>query len=175
MTTVISLKGASIKYKIEFKEEKRAVFEDIWVLKDFSADIKSGECVGIIGENGAGKTTLLRLVAGMLKPDKGSVEVKGRVSALMDIGAGFQKDATGKENIYLVSSLFGLDKKDIEKRYKEITDFAGLGRFINAPVKVYSQGMYMRLAFAIAIHVDPDILLVDDIFSVGTFMPSVNA
>lgn len=163
----ISLKDVWLKYRIEFKENGRIKGEDFWALRGINLDVQEGETLGIIGQNGAGKTTLLKIIAGMLKPDRGSLKVNGTVSALMEIGAGFQKDLTGRENIHLISSFFGLSREQIEERYDRIAKFASLGRFINAPVKVYSQGMYMRLAFAIAIHVDPDILLVDDIFSVG--------
>lgn len=164
---LISLRDVWLKYKIEFKEDGRIVPEDFWALKGVNIDINRGEVIGIIGENGAGKTTILKLIASMLVSDKGNIEVNGTVSALMEIGAGFQKDLTGKENIYIISSLFGLSDSEIEERYDHIINFAGIGRFINAPVRIYSQGMYMRLAFAIAIHINPDILLIDDTFAVG--------
>ncbi len=164
---MVSLQDVWLKYRIEFKENGRVTPEDFWALKGASLSIRRGEIVGLIGENGAGKTTILKMVAGMLKPDRGSVAVAGTVSTLMEIGAGFQKDLTGRENVYLVSSLFGLTKEQIQQRYDDIVGFAEIGRFIHAPVRVYSQGMYMRLAFSIAIHVDPDILLVDDILAVG--------
>lgn len=163
----ISLKDVWLKYRIEFKENGKVLREDFWALKEINIDVDKGEAIAIIGENGAGKTTLLKIIAEMLKPDRGIVQVNGTVSALMEIGAGFQKDLTGRENIYLISSFFGLTKEQIDARYNDIAKFAAIGRFINAPVKSYSQGMYMRLAFAIAIHVDPDILLIDDIFVVG--------
>jgi ABC-type polysaccharide/polyol phosphate transport system ATPase subunit len=166
-TKVLSLRDVWLKYRIEFKEDGRSVEEDFWALKGIDMDVYKSEAVGIIGENGAGKTTLLKVIAGMLKPDKGILKVNGRVSTLIEIGAGFQRDLTGRENIYLISSLFGLTKEEIDARYNDIVKFASIGRFINAPVKIYSHGMYMRLAFAIAIHVDPDILLVDDVFVVG--------
>ncbi len=163
----ISLKDVWLKYRIEFKENGRFIPEDFWALRGIDIDVGEGEAIGIIGENGAGKTTLLKVIAGMLKPDKGVVQVNGKMSAIMEIGAGFQKDLTGRENIYLISSFFGLTKEQIDARYNDMVKFASIGRFINAPVKSYSQGMYMRLAFAIAIHVEPDILLVDEIFTVG--------
>ncbi len=164
---LISLKDVWLKYRVEFKENGRLIPEDFWALKGINIDIDRGEVVGVIGENGAGKTTMLKIIAGMLTPDKGTVEINGTVSALMEIGAGFQQDLTGRENIYLISSLFGLSKSEIDKRYDDIVRFAAIGRFINAPVRIYSQGMHMRLAFAIAIHVDPDVLLVDDTLTVG--------
>lgn len=164
---VISLKDVWLKYRIEFKENGKVIPEDFWALKEINIDVDKGETIGIIGENGAGKTTALKIIAGMLKPDRGTAQVNGTVSALMEISAGFQKDLTGRENIYIISSLFGLTKEQIDNRYNAIAEFASIGRFINSPVKNYSHGMYMRLAFAIAIHVDPDILLIDDIFVVG--------
>jgi len=165
--SLISLKDVWLKYRIQFKEDGVNSYEDFWAVKGISIDINKGEVFGIIGENGAGKTTLLNIIAGMLKPDKGTVEINGTISAIMEIGAGFQKDLTGKENIYLTSSLFGLTNEEISAKYDDIIKFADIGRFIHAPVRVYSAGMYMRLAFAIAIHIDPDILLIDEIFAVG--------
>ncbi|MBU1912687.1 MAG: ABC transporter ATP-binding protein [Candidatus Omnitrophica bacterium] len=165
--SLISLKDVWLKYRIQFKEDGGNSYEDFWAVKGINIDINKGEVFGIIGENGAGKTTLLNIIAGMLKPDRGTVEISGTVSAIMEIGAGFQKDLTGKENIYLTSSLFGLTNEEISAKYDDIIKFAGIGRFIHAPVRVYSTGMYMRLAFAIAIHVDPDILLIDETFAVG--------
>ncbi|MBU1997950.1 MAG: ABC transporter ATP-binding protein [Candidatus Omnitrophota bacterium] len=164
---VVLLKDVWLKYRVDFKEHGKVSHEDFWALKGVNLEIGHGQTFGIIGENGAGKTTLLKVIAGMLTPDKGSVQVKRKISTLLEIGAGFQKELTGSENIYLISSLFGLKKEQIQARYESMVKFAALDRFINAPVKCYSQGMYMRLAFAIAIHVDPDILLIDDIFVVG--------
>lgn len=163
----VALKDIWLKYRIEFRENGKVVPEDFPALKGVSLSINKGESVCLIGDNGAGKTSLLKVIGGMLKPDSGSVRINGTVSGLMEIGAGFHKDLTGKENIYLISYLFGLDKKQIDARYNDIVKFAAIGRFINAPVKSYSQGMYMRLGFAIAIHVEPDILLIDDTFAVG--------
>ncbi len=164
---VISLKNVWLGYRVEYKESGKVSKEMFWALRDVSFDMHRGEAVGIIGENGAGKTTLLKLISGMFKPDKGKIDVKGSVSTLMEIGAGFQSELTGKENVYLTASLFGLTKSQIDVRYEDIIRFAEVGRFINASVRNYSQGMSLRLAFAIAIHVDPDILLVDDAFMVG--------
>jgi ABC-type polysaccharide/polyol phosphate transport system ATPase subunit len=167
MSIMISLKNVWLKYRIQFKEDEGNSYEDFWAVKDINIDINRGEVFGIIGENGAGKTTLLNIIAGMLKPDRGTVQVNGTISAIMEIGAGFQKELTGKENIYLTSSLFGLTHEEISAKYNDIIEFAAIGRFIHAPIKAYSAGMYMRLAFAIAIHVDPDILLIDETFAVG--------
>lgn len=155
------------KYRIKFIHNGKISWEEIWALKDISFGIDKGEVLGIIGENGAGKTTLLKLVAGMLVPDRGEVDVSGRVSTLMELGAGFNPELTGRENVTLNARLYGLDERDLEERIKKIIDFSGLGKFIDAPIKYYSQGMYMRLAFALAIFVEPDILLIDDILAVG--------
>ncbi len=163
----VKLNDVWLKYRIEFKRQGRSHWEDFWALRGFGFTAEKGDSIAVIGENGSGKTTALKVISGMLKADRGSVQVNGTVSTLMDIGSGFQRELTGRENIYAISSLFGFSRPEVNRRYEEIARFAALGRFIDAPVKVYSQGMYMRLAFAIAIHVDPDILLVDDIFSVG--------
>jgi ABC-type polysaccharide/polyol phosphate transport system ATPase subunit len=163
----ISLKDVWLKYRIDFKENGKVVSEDFWALREINMDVDQSEAIFIIGENGAGKTTLLKIIAGMLNPDKGIVKVNGTVSALLEIGAGFQRDLTGRENIYLTSSFFGLTREQADARYPDIVKFASIGRFINTSVKNYSQGMYMRLAFAIAVHVSPDILLIDDMFMVG--------
>ena len=137
------------------------------VLKDVSFSIAQGESVGIIGANGTGKSTSLKLIANILRPDKGRVEVKGSVSSLLEIGAGFQPDLTGCENVFLYSSILGLSKRQVEVKYEEIVAFAELAEFMETPVKNYSSGMYMRLGFAVAIHVNPDIILLDEVLSVG--------
>lgn len=156
-----------MRYRVEFKEEGKFVPEYFWAAKGINVEIKKGEVFGIIGENGAGKTTILKLISGMLKPDKGRVIVNGTISALMDIGLSFQGDLTGRENIYLIASIHGFAKNYIKEKCGDIERFAAIGKFINAPVKSYSHGMYMRLAFAIAIHMNSDILLIDDILAVG--------
>lgn len=164
---IIQFKDVWEMYRIKFIIDGKVSRDNFWALKDVTFKVKKGECLGIIGENGSGKTTILRLMAGMIKPDRGKINLSGRVSGLLELGAGFEPELTGRENIYLSGSLFGLSKGQIEEKYKEIADFASLGRFINAPVKCYSQGMYVRLAFSVAIHMDPDILLIDDILAVG--------
>lgn len=154
-------------YRIKFVTGGRASWDNFWALKGASFSIAAQEAVGIIGENGAGKTTVLKLIAGLIKPDRGEVRVSGRVSGLLELGAGFQLELTGRENMYLSLSLFGLDQRKSDEICEQIIHFADIGRFIDAPVKCYSQGMFVRLAFSIAIHVDPEILLIDDILAVG--------
>jgi lipopolysaccharide transport system ATP-binding protein len=136
-------------------------------LKDVSFDIKRGETVGIIGRNGSGKSTLLQLICGILKPTSGMVQVNGRVSALLELGAGFNPEFTGRENVYFQGALMGFTQAQMDKRFDEIAAFADIGEFIDQPVRTYSSGMFVRLAFAVAISVDPDILVVDEAISVG--------
>lgn len=141
--------------------------EEFWAVKEVSLVVKRGECIGLIGHNGAGKTTLLRMLNGLIKPDSGRIEMRGRVGALIALGAGFNPILTGRENIYVNATVLGLGKREIEKRLDEIIEFSGLADFIDSPVQHYSSGMYVRLGFAIAVHVHPDILLVDEALAVG--------
>jgi len=137
------------------------------VLEDVSFRVARGETLGVIGRNGAGKTTLLKLIAGIYRPDSGRIEVTGRVAALLELGAGFHPDFTGRENALISGIVHGLSKREVRQRFDQIVEFSGIGEFIDAPVRTYSAGMYMRLAFSVAVHVDPDVLLVDEILSVG--------
>lgn len=146
---------------------RKAQGQELWAVRDLSFDVMPGESLGIIGRNGAGKSTLLKLVARILRPTSGRIAVRGRVSALLELGAGFHPDLTGRENIYLNGSVLGLTRQDIEASYQDIVDFSELGDFIDMPVKHYSSGMYMRLGFSVAIHVRPDVLLIDEILAVG--------
>src|SRR5919106_1309321 len=141
--------------------------ETFTAVRDVSFTVPAGRTLGVIGRNGSGKSTLLKLVAGITKPSSGSVRVNGRVSALIELGAGFHPEISGRENVFINGIMLGLSKKEIARRFDEIVDFAELREFIDAPVKTYSSGMYMRLGFAVAIHVDPDVLLVDEVLAVG--------
>src|SRR5262245_24903473 len=136
-------------------------------LTNVSFAVRRGATYGVIGKNGSGKSTALKLVAGITKPTQGTVKVEGRISALIELGAGFHPEISGRENVFINGVMLGMSKRDIQKRFDEIVDFAELREFIDAPVKTYSSGMYMRLGFAVAIHVDPDVLLVDEVLAVG--------
>lgn len=140
---------------------------EVWALRDVSLTVEPSEAVGLIGRNGSGKTTLLRLVAGIVKPTSGRVEAAGRVASLLELGAGFHPDFTGRENVYLNGSIYGLKRAQIRALMDEIVAFAELERFIDMPVRTYSSGMYMRLGFAVAAHIDADVLLLDEVFAVG--------
>lgn len=146
---------------------RRPYHRDFWALRDLDFEVRRGETFCIIGENGSGKSTLLQLVAGILQPTSGQVRVHGRVSALLELGSGFNPEFTGRENVYLNAAILGFSKKEIDRRYRDIEEFAEIGDFIDQPVKTYSSGMVVRLAFAVAIHVDPEILLVDEALAVG--------
>ena len=146
---------------------RRSRGTDIWALRNVSASIAPGEAVGLIGRNGSGKTTLLRLVAGIIKPTSGTVAVAGRVGSLLELGAGFHPEFTGRENVYLNGAILGLKREHIRRHMDEIIAFAELERFIDVPVRTYSSGMYMRLGFAVAAHLEVDVLLLDEVFAVG--------
>src|SRR5919108_1598128 len=141
--------------------------ETFAALTDVSFRVAKGSTFGVIGRNGSGKSTALKLVAGITKPTAGTVRVDGRISALIELGAGFHPEISGRENVYINGIMLGLTKRQIVERFDEIVDFAELREFIDAPVKTYSSGMYMRLGFAVAIHVDPDVLLIDEVLAVG--------
>jgi len=146
---------------------RRRYYKEFAALHDVSFELRKGEVLGLVGRNGAGKSTLLQLICGTLTPSTGHVTVNGRIAALLELGAGFNPDFTGKENIYLNASILGLSKAEIDARYDDIVEFSGISDFIHQPVKTYSSGMYVRLAFSIATSVDPDILVIDEALSVG--------
>lgn len=150
-----------------FNRQQRNYFQEFWALRDVSFEIKKGQTVGIIGQNGSGKSTLLQLICGTLSPTTGSVSTNGRVAALLELGSGFNPEFTGIENIYTYASILGLNKNEIESKFDDIISFADIGDFVEQPLKIYSSGMFARLAFSVAINVDPEILIVDEALSVG--------
>ena len=158
-------KGSQLKERLLFRNRNR--YEERWVLNGVSFDIKQGEAVGLIGHNGCGKSTTLKLLTRIMYPDSGTIEMKGRVSSLIELGAGFHPDMSGRENIYTNASIFGLSKKEIDERIDDIIEFSEMEPFLDNPVRTYSSGMYMRLAFSVAINVNADILLIDEILAVG--------
>lgn len=171
----VSVKNLSKAYRIFDSPGKRLSYHlfhtnagtDFWALRNVSFDIKKGEAFGIIGKNGSGKSTMLQILAGIIKATEGTVEVNGRIAALLELGSGFNPESTGYENIYMNAAILGVKKNEIEKKIQEIVDFADIGDFIHQPVKTYSSGMYIRLAFAVAINVDADIILIDEALAVG--------
>jgi ABC-2 type transport system ATP-binding protein len=179
MTTAISIQGVSKRFRINqdrqssLKERavhlgrKKRGYKDFWALRDINLDIAEGETIGLLGHNGSGKSTLLKCVGGILNPTAGEIRVRGRIASLLELGAGFHPDLTGRENVFLNASILGMAKRDIALRFDDIVAFAELEDFIDEQVKHYSSGMYVRLGFAVAINVEPDVLLVDEVLSVG--------
>ncbi|HUP44197.1 MAG TPA: ABC transporter ATP-binding protein [Thermoanaerobaculia bacterium] len=157
-----TLKSALLKRDLKFEPET-----SVPALQNVSFVIEKGEAFGVIGRNGSGKSTLLKIMSGILKPTSGRIVVQGRVAALIELGAGFHPEITGRENIYINGIMLGLSRKEIDERFDRIVQFAGIGEFLDQPVKTYSSGMYVRLGFAVAVHVDPDVLLIDEVLSVG--------
>jgi len=153
--------------KMRSESEKRAEFEEFWALKGVSFDINEGDKVGIIGRNGAGKSTALKILSRITEPTKGRVSIKGRVASLLEVGTGFHPELTGRENIFLNGAILGMTNREIKSKFDEIVAFAEVERFLDTPVKRYSSGMYVRLAFAVAAHLEPEILLVDEVLAVG--------
>ena len=158
-------KGKSLKERLLFWNRNK--YEKRVILNDISFSIKKGEAVGLVGSNGCGKSTTLKLLTKIIYPNSGTIEVDGQVSALIELAAGFHPDMSGRENIYINASIFGLTKKEIDKKLDAIIEFSGLGDYIDEPVRIYSSGMYMRLAFAVAINVEAEVLFIDEILAVG--------
>ena len=163
---IYSDKGHTLKERLLFFKQRNS-YTRHEVLKGVTLEIEKGEVVGLVGHNGCGKSTLLKLMTKIIYPDKGKIEINGKISSLLELGAGFHPDMTGRENIYTNASIFGLTKKEIDARLDDIIEFSELEEFIDSPVRTYSSGMYMRLAFSVAINVDADILLIDEILAVG--------
>jgi lipopolysaccharide transport system ATP-binding protein len=150
-----------------FRQNRRPLSETFWALKDVSFDVQAGEALGIIGSNGAGKSTLLKILNRITEPTRGAVDIYGRVGALLEVGTGFHPELTGRENIFLNGAILGMTRAEIKKKFDEIVAFAEVEKFLDTPVKRYSSGMYVRLAFAVAAHLDPEILLIDEVLAVG--------
>jgi ABC-2 type transport system ATP-binding protein len=174
---VVTVEHVSKKYRLYRERNQsikaavmrggRAKVDIFWALDDVSFDVYEGSTTGLVGENGSGKSTMLKCLARILRPDKGAVAVTGKMSALLELGAGFHPELSGRENVYLNGAILGLKQKELQARFDDIVDFAGIGQFIDEPVKNYSSGMYVRLGFSVAINVQPDILLVDEVLAVG--------
>ncbi len=177
METAITVNDVSKKFRLYhdrnqslkamFSRGRRARYEDFQALDQVSLEVEKGTTFGLIGENGSGKSTLLKCMARILRPESGNIEVKGKVSALLELGAGFHPELSGRDNVYLNAAILGVSSKQVTRRFDEIVDFAGLAEFIDTPVKNYSSGMYVRLGFSVAINVDPDVLLIDEVLAVG--------
>ncbi len=177
--TVIKLENVSLKFRLQKEKSsslkefairllsKKVSYINFYAIKDINLEIKKGESIGIIGRNGAGKTTLLRIIAGVYKPTEGKVFVKGKIMPIIELGAGFDMELTGAENIFINGLLLGMTKKEIEEKYDEIVEFSGLKDFINSPLRTYSSGMILRLGFSVATSLEPDIILLDEVFAVG--------
>lgn len=155
-----SLKSALMRGRV-------SKYDQFWALRDLSLEVTKGTTLGLVGGNGSGKSTLLKTLAKIYWPDEGDIEYFGRMSALLEVGSGFHPELTGRENIFLNGSILGMKRKEIEQRYEQIVEFSGVREFIDQPVKNYSSGMYVRLGFSVAIHVEPDILVVDEVLAVG--------
>jgi ABC-2 type transport system ATP-binding protein len=177
VSTAISVDDVSKQYRLYHERNQslkaaimrraRVKYEEFWALRDVSFEVPQGATFALIGENGSGKSTLLKCMAHILRPEKGRIDTRGKISALLELGAGFHPELTGRENIFLNGSILGMSKKQLNQRFDEIVGFAGLEHFIDTPVKNYSSGMYVRLGFSVAINVDPEILLIDEVLAVG--------
>jgi ABC-type polysaccharide/polyol phosphate transport system ATPase subunit len=164
--SLISAFAGSLKGLVSAESKQRS-YEEFWALKDLNFEIKKGDRVGVIGRNGAGKSTLLKILSRIVKPTTGRIEYDGRMASLLEVGTGFHGDLTGRENIYLNGSILGMNKSEIDRQFDEIVAFSEVERFLDTPVKRYSSGMYVKLAFAVAVHMNPDILILDEVLAVG--------
>ncbi len=162
-----SLRDLIIGRLFRARRRRGALSDHFWAVHDVTFAVDAGECFGVIGHNGAGKSTLLKLMAGIMRPNRGRIDLHGRVAALIELSAGFHPDLTGRENVYLNAAIYGLKRAEVHRRFDEIVDFAGIEEFLDTPVKRYSSGMQARLGFSVAVHTDPRILLVDEVLSVG--------
>ncbi len=177
MSVSVSVEHLSKRFKIFHERNpylksslihrKRARWQDFWALRDVSFEVRQGEAFGIVGHNGSGKSTMLKCLSGILLPDEGALQVTGSMSALLELGAGFHPDLSGRENVFLNGAILGMPRKELVRRFDDIVQFAGLGEFIDQPVRNYSTGMTVRLGFAIAVTVDPDVLVIDEVLAVG--------
>ena len=164
---ILSHQGDGLIGNIFPRLSSQMTIEEFWALKNINIEIGEGRVIGIIGRNGAGKSTLLNIIAGICTPTEGKIEIKGRVSSLLSLGAGFQDELSGKENIYLNASILGMKREEVKRKFRQIVDFSELDGFLDVPIQTYSQGMRMRLGFSVGIHVDFDVLVIDEIISVG--------
>lgn len=177
MSTAVSVENVSKRFRLYHERNqslksaimrrRRSVHEDFWALRDVSFEVPEGSTFGLIGSNGSGKSTLLKCLAKIYWPTEGNIAYNGRMAALLEVGSGFHHELSGRENIYLNGSILGMSKKEIDRKYDEIVDFSGVEHFIDQPVKNYSSGMYVRLGFSVAISVEPEILVVDEVLAVG--------
>ncbi len=161
------MKERNSSLKAAIMRGRRVVAEDFWAVRDVSFEVPTGETFGLIGENGSGKSTMLKCLTRILRPETGRIEVRGKVSSLLELGSGFHPELSGRENVFLNGAILGLSQKELRRRFDTIVDYAGIGQFIDEPVKNYSSGMYVRLGFSVAINVDPEVLLVDEVLAVG--------
>ncbi len=176
--SAIVVEGVSKKFRLQTdkahsvkelvtRRDRNAGVDEFWALKDVSLEVEEGQMYALVGHNGCGKSTLLRCIAGIYRPTEGSVKVEGRISTLLELGAGFHPDLTGRENVYMNATILGMSRKQIDRAFDEIVEFAGVEEFIDSPVKIYSSGMFVRLGFSVAVHVDPEILIIDEVIAVG--------